>query len=186
MLLSHIHVRCVAAGVGLREIEAHLDKRSLKVCTAHCLSLYECILSSHIHSPLTVLSHSYSPVTLILTQVTRRPGNAKAWRSENAAQVRLPVCLSAYHALSAPTPLLHPDPNPIIFFLSSLTYTHSTAAWQFSNLNGIHPHPMLFLIGIWSDPQSRYYFNFNLKKAAIIDCRTNRESEPLELIWITC
>ena len=43
--------RCVAAGVGLREIEGHLDKRSLKV--------------------------------------TRRPGNAKAWRSENASQVRV-------------------------------------------------------------------------------------------------
>lgn len=38
--------RCVAAGVGIRDIERHLDKRSLKV--------------------------------------SRRPGNAKAWRSENA------------------------------------------------------------------------------------------------------
>ena len=41
--------RCVAAGVGLRDIERHLDKRTLKV--------------------------------------TRRPGNAKAWRSENAANI---------------------------------------------------------------------------------------------------
>ena len=41
--------RCVAAGVSLRDIEKHLDKRTLKV--------------------------------------TRRPGNAKAWRSENAAQI---------------------------------------------------------------------------------------------------
>ena len=50
---SHLIFRCVAAGVGLREIEGHLDKRSLKV--------------------------------------TRRPGNAKAWRSENASQVRVRV-----------------------------------------------------------------------------------------------
>lgn len=41
--------RCVAAGVGLRDIERHLDKRTLKVI--------------------------------------RRPGNAKDWRSENAAQI---------------------------------------------------------------------------------------------------
>ena len=41
--------RCVAAGVGLRDIERHLDKRALKV--------------------------------------TRRPGNAKAWRSENATNI---------------------------------------------------------------------------------------------------
>lgn len=77
-LLYLIHIRCVAAGVGLREIEAHLDKRSLKVYTTLCLSLYECILSftlalsSHTQSPLTLslLSHSYSPLTLILSSNT--------------------------------------------------------------------------------------------------------------------
>jgi hypothetical protein len=81
MLLSHGHDRCVAAGVGLREIEAHLDKRSLKVYTALCLSLYECILSFtlglsspiqtrtplSLSSPLTVLLHSHSPLPLMLT-----------------------------------------------------------------------------------------------------------------------
>jgi phosphoribosyl-ATP pyrophosphohydrolase len=41
--------RCVAAGVGLKDIEKHLDKRTLKV--------------------------------------TRRPGNAKEWRTQNAKQI---------------------------------------------------------------------------------------------------
>jgi len=41
--------RCVAAGVGLKDIEKHLDKRTLKV--------------------------------------TRRPGNAKEWRTQNAQQI---------------------------------------------------------------------------------------------------
>eukprot|EP01036_Dinobryon_divergens_P044556 gene44556-59453_t len=40
--------RCVAAGVGISDIEAHLDKRSLKV--------------------------------------TRRPGDAKEWRTKAAEQ----------------------------------------------------------------------------------------------------
>ena len=47
--------RCVAAGVGLTEIEQHLDKRTYKV--------------------------------------TRRPGNAKEWRTKNAEEVSLSISL---------------------------------------------------------------------------------------------
>ena len=45
--------RCVAAGVGLREIEQHLDRRTFKV--------------------------------------TRRPGNAKEWRTKNAEEVSVNI-----------------------------------------------------------------------------------------------
>lgn len=48
-VLYFMMTRCVAAGVGMREIEAHLDKRAMKV--------------------------------------TRRPGNAKEWRTEQAMKV---------------------------------------------------------------------------------------------------
>jgi phosphoribosyl-ATP pyrophosphohydrolase/phosphoribosyl-AMP cyclohydrolase/histidinol dehydrogenase len=50
--------RCVAAGVGLREIEQHLDKRTYKV--------------------------------------TRRPGNAKEWRTKNAEEVRRDDCMTIF------------------------------------------------------------------------------------------
>ena len=50
--------RCVAAGVGLTEIEQHLDKRTHKV--------------------------------------TRRPGNAKEWRTKNAEEVNLSILVHFY------------------------------------------------------------------------------------------
>ena len=61
--------RCVAAGVGLREIEKHLDRRSMKV--------------KNIKKKWLLLSIRF----IYIVKITRRPGNAKDWRTKDAEEV---------------------------------------------------------------------------------------------------
>lgn len=83
--------RCVAAGVGMREIEQHLDRRSMKVCKLsqppppHNSSAAVSFLLLFLYLSVLLLTNT-------MQKITRRPGNAKDWRSKAAEQVVKQKC----------------------------------------------------------------------------------------------